>query len=43
MVRKGFLMNIISILILTLFVFLVLPELWGIVIQGYPKNLVIKP
>jgi sodium-dependent dicarboxylate transporter 2/3/5 len=43
MVRKGFLMNIISILILTLFVFLVLPELWDIVVQGYPKNLVIKP
>ena len=39
MVNKGFLMNIISIIILTLFVYFVLPELWGISIEGFPENL----
>lgn len=39
MVNKGFLMNIISILILTLFVYFVLPELWDIAIDGFPDNL----
>ncbi|HBK72257.1 MAG TPA: anion transporter [Flavobacteriaceae bacterium] len=34
MVSKGIFMNIISILILTLFVYFVLPELWGITIEG---------
>ena len=40
MVSKGFLMNIISILILTVFVYFVLPELWNIVIEGFPKTLI---
>lgn len=40
MVSKGFLMNIISILILTVFVYFVLPELWNIVIEGFPKALI---
>jgi sodium-dependent dicarboxylate transporter 2/3/5 len=39
MVSKGIVMNIISIIILTLFVYFVLPELWGIVIEGFPENL----
>ncbi len=39
MVSKGVVMNIISILILTLFVFFVLPELWDIVIKGFPESL----
>ncbi len=39
MVNKGFLMNVISIIILTLFVYFVLPELWGISIDGFPENL----
>ena len=39
MVKKGLLMNIVSILVLTLFVYFVLPELWGIVINGFPENL----
>lgn len=39
MVGKGFLMNIISILILTLFVYFVLPELWDITIDSFPENL----
>lgn len=39
MVSKGIIMNIISILILTLFVYFVLPELWDIVIEGFPENL----
>ena len=39
MVSKGVVMNIISIIILTLFVYFVLPELWGIVIEGFPKSL----
>ncbi|HBS12208.1 MAG TPA: anion transporter [Flavobacteriaceae bacterium] len=37
MVSKGIFMNIISILILTLFVYFVLPELWGITIEGVPE------
>ncbi|GAA4900301.1 SLC13 family permease [Flaviramulus aquimarinus] len=39
MVRKGIVMNIISIIILTLFVYFVLPELWNIVIEGFPESL----
>ncbi|WP_419212829.1 SLC13 family permease [Maribacter sp. X9] len=39
MVSKGFFMNIASILILTLFVYFVLPELWDITINSFPKNL----
>ncbi|KAA5822355.1 SLC13/DASS family transporter [Algibacter amylolyticus] len=39
MVSKGIVMNIISIIILTLFVYFVLPELWGIVIEGFPESL----
>ena len=37
MVSKGIFMNIISILILTLFVYFVLPELWGLTIEGVPE------
>ncbi|TLP82636.1 SLC13 family permease [Maribacter sp. ACAM166] len=39
MVRKGFFMNVISIIILTFFVYFVLPELWDITIDGFPQNL----
>ncbi|WP_298533615.1 DASS family sodium-coupled anion symporter [uncultured Algibacter sp.] len=39
MVSKGVIMNIVSIIILTLFVYFVLPELWNIVIEGFPENL----
>lgn len=39
MVKKGFFMNIISIFILTAFVYLLLPELWNIVIEGFPESL----
>jgi len=39
MVSKGIIMNIISIFILTLFVYFVLPELWDIVIEGFPESL----
>ena len=39
MVSKGIVMNIISIIILTLFVYFVLPELWDIVIEGFPESL----
>ncbi|TBN06337.1 DASS family sodium-coupled anion symporter [Hyunsoonleella flava] len=39
MVSKGIIMNLISILILTLFVVFVLPELWNIVIEGFPESL----
>lgn len=39
MVSKGIIMNIISIFLLTLFVYFVLPELWNIVIEGFPENL----
>ena len=40
MVSKGIWMNIISIIVLTMFVYFVLPELWGIVVEGFPKELV---
>ena len=39
MVSKGIIMNVISIIILTLFVYFVLPELWNIVIEGFPESL----
>jgi sodium-dependent dicarboxylate transporter 2/3/5 len=39
MVKKGIVMNIISIVTLTLFVFFILPILWNIVIQGVPDAL----
>ncbi|MGB3143712.1 MAG: DASS family sodium-coupled anion symporter [Maribacter sp.] len=39
MVSKGFFMNIVSIIVLTLFVYFVLPELWDITINSFPENL----
>lgn len=39
MVRKGFFMNVMSIIILSLFAYFVLPQLWDIVINGFPENL----
>ncbi|MCL4147083.1 UNVERIFIED_CONTAM: hypothetical protein GTU68_014929 [Idotea baltica] len=39
MVSKGIVMNIISIIILTLFVYLVLPELWHLNVIGFPEAL----
>ena len=37
MVSKGIVMNFISIIILSIFVYLALPELWDIVIKGFPE------
>ena len=39
MVSKGFIMNLVSILILTLFVYFLLPELWDLTIIGFPDML----
>ena len=39
MVKKGIVMNVISILLLTLFVYLLLPILWHITIEGFPEVL----
>ncbi|WP_047546768.1 SLC13 family permease [Psychroserpens sp. Hel_I_66] len=39
MVSKGIVMNIISIIVVTLFVYFVLPELWGIVVEGFPSEI----
>ncbi|MFV9551249.1 SLC13 family permease [Algibacter sp. PT7-4] len=39
MISKGFIMNIISIIIITLFVYFVLPEFWGIVVKSFPDTL----
>lgn len=39
MVRKGFFMNIVSILVVTLFVYFALPALWGLLIDAFPENL----
>lgn len=36
MASKGFVMNIISIIVLTLFVYFLLPLLWGLTIDGFP-------
>jgi sodium-dependent dicarboxylate transporter 2/3/5 len=38
MVSKGIVMNIISIIIVTLFVYFVLPEVWNIVVEGFPSE-----
>ena len=38
MVSKGFLMNIISIVLLTLLVYFLLPELWGLVVESFPEE-----
>ncbi|MDG5491805.1 DASS family sodium-coupled anion symporter [Psychroserpens sp. SPM9] len=40
MVSKGIVMNIISIIIVTLFVFFVLPEVWNLVVEGFPEELI---
>jgi len=39
MVSKGIVMNIISIIVVTLFVFFLLPEVWNIVVEGFPVEL----
>ena len=39
MVSKGIVMNIISILIVTLFVYFLLPEVWNLVVEGFPAEL----
>lgn len=39
MVSKGFVMNIISIIILTLFVYFLLPVLWDLTVEGFPEAL----
>jgi sodium-dependent dicarboxylate transporter 2/3/5 len=39
MIRIGFWMNIISIILLTLFVYFILPHLWGFEPKGFPLNL----
>ena len=39
MVSKGFVMNIISIIVLTLFVYFVLPVLWDLTVEGFPEYL----
>ena len=39
MVSKGIVMNIISIILLTLFVYFLLPVLWGITVEGFPDVL----
>lgn len=38
MVRTGFWMNIISIILLTIFVYFILPHLWGFEPKGFPLN-----
>ena len=38
MVSKGFVMNIISIIVLTLFVYFVLPILWDLILEGFPED-----
>ncbi|TXE10824.1 DASS family sodium-coupled anion symporter [Gelidibacter salicanalis] len=40
MVSKGFVMNVISIIILTLFVYFMLPLLWDLTVEGFPEALI---
>lgn len=42
MVGKGLFMNIVSIIVITLFVYFLLPELWSITIEGFPEELLSK-
>ncbi len=37
MVSKGFVMNILSIIVLTLFVYFLLPMLWDLTVEGFPE------
>ncbi len=39
MVRKGLFMNVVSIILVTLFVYFALPELWGLAIDTFPEQL----
>jgi sodium-dependent dicarboxylate transporter 2/3/5 len=39
MVRAGFLLNVLSIIVITLFVYFLLPVLWGIDMNDYPAEL----
>jgi sodium-dependent dicarboxylate transporter 2/3/5 len=39
MVSKGIVMNIISIIIVSLFAYFVLPEVWDIAVEGFPEDL----
>ena len=38
MAKKGIVMNLISILLVSLFVYFLLPEVWDFVIEGFPKE-----
>ncbi|MEY8848636.1 DASS family sodium-coupled anion symporter [Psychroserpens sp. XS_ASV72] len=40
MVGKGIVMNVISIIIVTLFVYFVLPKAWNIIVEGFPNSLI---
>ncbi|WP_044626367.1 SLC13 family permease [Neotamlana nanhaiensis] len=39
MVKKGFILNVISIIIITIFIYFILPEAWVIAIEGFPEHL----
>jgi len=39
MASKGIVMNIISIIVVSIFVYFVLPEVWNIVVEGFPQEL----
>jgi sodium-dependent dicarboxylate transporter 2/3/5 len=40
MVSKGFVMNLVSILIISIFIYLLLPLLWNIDLTAFPKELI---
>ncbi|MDX2246090.1 MAG: DASS family sodium-coupled anion symporter [Bacteroidia bacterium] len=42
MVRAGFWMNILTIILITLYLYLILPLFWGIDLQSFPENFRIK-
>ena len=41
MVSKGIVMNIISIIIVTLFVYFILPEVWNLAVEGFPSEFIV--
>ena len=42
MVRAGFVLNVVSIIVITVFVYFLLPTIWGIDLLSFPIDLKIK-
>ena len=42
MVRAGFVLNVVSIFVITFFVYFLLPTIWGIDLLSFPLDLKVK-